>query len=126
MRGEVDVESEVDKGTTITIKIPLTLSIIDGLLVRIDDVNYIVPLSVVEKIFAIQHVQITNTFSNTIILDGKQIVFYYLREEFGCARESLNDEQLIVVKYQENRIGLVVDRVVGEYQAFLKPLGYHY
>jgi two-component system, chemotaxis family, sensor kinase CheA len=126
VRGDVEIESVVDKGTTITLKLPLTLSIIDGLLVKIDNVSYIVPLSVVDKIYAISHEQVTNKFTNVIILDDEQIPFYYLRDEFECESEKPEAEQLIVVKYEEHRIGLIVDTVIGEYQAVLKPLGRHY
>ena len=67
-----------------------------------------------------------NTFNNIVVLDGEQIPFYYLREEFGLDEGKEEYEQVIIVKYEEKRIGLAVDYVVGEYQAVLKPLGKHY
>jgi two-component system chemotaxis sensor kinase CheA len=126
VRGEVEVESNVDVGTITTIKLPLTLSIIDGLLVRIEDNHYLIPLSIVDKIYESQHSAVTDTFNNLIVLDGEQIPYYYLREEFGITSEAPSQEQIIVVKYEDTRIGLVVDYVIGEYQAVLKPLGKHY
>ena len=56
-------------------------------------------------------------------MEGEQIPFYYLRGEFDIPGDPLSVEQLVLVKYEEKRIGLVVDSVVGEYQAVLKPLG---
>jgi two-component system, chemotaxis family, sensor kinase CheA len=55
IRGEVEVDSEHGSGTTITIKLPLTLSIIDGLLVKISESQYVIPLSMVHKIYSIEN-----------------------------------------------------------------------
>ena len=126
IRGQVDIDSKVNLGTTITIKLPLTLSIIDGLLVEIDEVHYIIPLSVIDKCYAIEHEKIQNAYNNIIILDGVQFPFYYLREEFNTAKSAPELEQIVVVRYDESRVGMVIDRVVGEYQAVLKPLGKMY
>jgi two-component system chemotaxis sensor kinase CheA len=127
IRGEVEVESELNVGTTLTIKLPLTLSIIDGLLVKIEETFYVIPLSVIDKIYAVEHAKLINSFNNTIVLDGEQVPFFYLRHEFDAAEftESTH-EQVIVIRYEDKRIGLVVDTVIGEYQAVLKPLGKHY
>jgi two-component system, chemotaxis family, sensor kinase CheA len=127
IRGEVEIESEINIGTTLTIKLPLTLSIIDGLLVRIEDIFYVIPLSVIDKIYAIEHTKLAKTFNNTVILDGEQIPFFYLRNEFELPEfTEAQHEQIIVIRYEDKRVGLVVDTVIGEYQAVLKPLGKHY
>jgi two-component system chemotaxis sensor kinase CheA len=126
IRGEVEIESEIKVGTTITIKLPLTLSIIDGLLVKVDDTHFIIPLSVVDKIFAVEHTKVINTFNNVVVLDGKQVPFFYIRKEFDLPNSTDFWEQVIVVNFEEKRVGLIVDSVVGEYQAVLKPLGKHY
>ncbi len=126
IRGEVEIESEVDEGTIITIKLPLTLSIIDGLLVKVDETHFIIPLSLVDKIYAVEHTKIVNTFNNVVVLDGKQIPFFYIRREFDLPDNNAYWEQAIVVNFEEKRVGLIVDFVVGEYQAVLKPIGKHY
>ena len=123
IRGEVEIDSEVNVGTTLTIKLPLTLSIIDGLLVKIAENHYIIPLNAVDKIYATDHKNVINTYNNMIVLDGEQIPFYYLREEFDLPEGEQSVEQVIVVSYADQKIGLVVDEVVGEYQAVLKSLG---
>lgn len=123
IRGEVEIESEVDKGTTLSIKLPLTLSIIDGLLVRINETDFIIPLTVVDKIYGVLHQDFVNNYTSTVVLDGEQVPYHYLRENFEIEPNVPDLEQVIVVNYEEKRIGLVVDKVIGEYQAVLKPLG---
>ncbi|MDP4207888.1 MAG: chemotaxis protein CheA [Bacteroidota bacterium] len=126
IRGEVEVESEVNIGTTLTIKLPLTLSIIDGLLVKIDDTFYVIPLSVIDKIYAVEHQKLARAFNNTVVLDGEQLPFFMLRDEFGLPDNNASHDQVIIVRYEDKRVGFAVDNVVGEYQAVLKPLGKHY
>jgi len=123
IRGEVDLRTIVGSGTTITIKLPLTLSIIDGLLVKIGETIFIIPLSVVNKIRAMEHSMLINKFNGLIVVDEEQIPFYNLREEFAITEEQPDLENVIIVNYDEHPVGLVVDMVVGEYQAVLKPLG---
>ena len=123
VRGEVEVDSEINVGTTITIKLPLTLSIIDGLLVKIANNHYIIPLSVVGKIYSTEHESVVNKFSNLIILEGERIPFYYLREEFNLPENDQVNEQIVLISYEDKKIGIVVDEVIGEYQAVLKTLG---
>lgn len=126
IRGEVEVESEVGRGTTITIKLPLTLSIIDGLLVSIDSSPFVIPLSSIDKIYAVDKESIYSSFNNLVTLDGTQIPFFSLRKEFNLQPSNEELEQVVVVNFEDNRVGLVVDYVIGEYQAVLKPLGKHY
>jgi two-component system chemotaxis sensor kinase CheA len=127
IRGEVDVESELNIGTTLTIKLPLTLSIIDGLLIKLEDIHVVLPLTVIDKIYAVEHYKLMKAFNNTIVLDGEQIPFFYLRHELELPiDDETTHDQIIVVRYEDKRIGLAVDSVIGEYQAVLKPLGKHY
>jgi two-component system chemotaxis sensor kinase CheA len=126
IRGEVEVESEINVGTTLTIKLPLTLSIIDGLLVKIEETFFVIPLTVIDKIYAVEHTKLMKAFNNTIVLDGEQIPFFYLRTEFELDEFQEKYEQIIVVRYEDKKVGFALDTVVGEYQAVLKPLGKHY
>lgn len=123
IRGTVDLESKRGVGTTMTIKLPLTLSIIDGLLVEIGDTKYVMPLNLVDKIYAVEHKKFEKSYNNLVIIDEEQIPFYNLRDEFSVIGDRLEVEQLVTVKFEDKRVGLVVDNVIGEYQAVLKPLG---
>ena len=127
LKGAIAVESEVNVGTTLSIKLPLSLSIIDGLLVDIAGVNYIIPLSVVNKCYEIDNSEMLGNFNKLLILDEEQVPFIDIRKEFGY--KSLNaDEksQLIVVSNGDNEVGITVDYIVGEYQAVVKPIGKYY
>ncbi len=126
LRGEVELESELGVGTTITIKMPLTLSIIDGLLVKVADTSYVIPLSAVDKIYAVEHTRVIDQFNDLVVLDGVQIPYFNLRREFKLPEFPDVMEQVVVVHYEERKVGFVVDTVIGEYQAVLKPLSKHY
>jgi two-component system, chemotaxis family, sensor kinase CheA len=126
LRGEVNVETKSHAGTTITIKLPLTLSIIDGLLVEIDDAYFVIPLASVNKCFEFKHEALVNAVNNLIYVNDGHIPFIYLRNEFGINSVCPRIEQVVVIEFGDVRIGLVVDKVVGEYQAVLKSLGNMY
>ncbi len=126
IRGEVVLDSDKGIGTTITIILPLTLSIIDGMQVSIGEATYIIPLYAVHKIYSVSHQIIQKSFDNVIALEGEQLPFFSLRQHFEVPGDSPDREEIIVVKYENRKVGLLIDRVIGEYQTVLKPLGKHY
>jgi two-component system chemotaxis sensor kinase CheA len=127
LKGSIIVESKVNIGTTLTIKLPLSLSIIDGLLVEIDKVNYIIPLSVVNKCYEVDNAEMVNNFNKLLILDDNQIPFINIRNEFGYKDTYDSDKsQIIVVSDGDKKVGISVDYIVGEYQAVVKPIGKYY
>ena len=123
IRGEVSISSVQGKSTTIHIVIPLTLSIIDGLLVRVVDQHFILPLSVVNKIYAIKHTDTLKSRNHLLILDGEQVPYINLRKEFSIAGDPPDNEEVVVAQYDKTKVGIITDSVVGEYQAVLKALG---
>lgn len=123
IRGEIRVNTEKGKGTTITLKLPLTLSIIDGLLVKIDQTKYVLPLSNAHKIYSVNHCELTGNMQDLITLEGKKVPFLYLREKFDLVESAPEMEQILVVDHEDKKVGLAVDEVIGEYQAVMKPLG---
>ncbi|MCE3226850.1 MAG: chemotaxis protein CheA [Bacteroidetes bacterium] len=126
LRGNILVESEVNVGTTLTIKLPLTLSIIDGLLVTVDKVNYIIPLSVITKCYSVKNEDMANNFNRLLTLDGEQVPYINLREEFGYTVQGSGETLLIAVNNGDRVVGITVDMIIGEYQAVIKPLGRHH
>lgn len=126
IRGAIELDSELNVGTTITIKLPLTLSIIDGLLVSVDTEKYLIPLSAIQKIFPIQHHELVDNFNRTIELDEKLVPYFYLRDEFCVIDDEITNENAILIRYEDKEVALIVDSVIGEYQAVLKTLGKHF
>jgi len=127
LKGSIVVESAVGVGTTLTIKLPLSLSIIDGLLVEIAKVNYIIPLSVVNKCYEVSNSEMKGNFNKLLVLDDKQIPFINIRREFGYKQQPDEEKsQIIVVSDADRKVGISVDHIVGEYQAVVKPIGKYY
>lgn len=127
LRGDISVESTLGEGTKITIGLPLTLSVIDGLQVKVDTVDYVIPLSSVEKCYEMKRSMVVNDFNQVVSLDGRQYPYIDLRGEFGLGEESSPEtNSVILVKDHEKEVGFCVDEIVGEYQAVLKPVGKYY
>lgn len=128
LRGEIDIESEVNVGTTLTISLPLSLSIIDGLLVQLGKGFFVVPLAAIDKCYTHADAKEVNKFTNIMELDNEQIPYIDLREIFNIADELSEDitRQIVVVTNGRGRVGLICDHIVGEYQAVIKPLGVYF
>ncbi len=123
IRGEVSLDSEIGKGTTLTLELPMTLSIIDGLLVKVFKNQYVIPIANIEKIFAMDGVSFGKTFNHVVNIEDQQYPFIDLRETFETEAPNKGTEQLILVKYEDRKVGLLVDQVIGEFQTVVKPMG---
>lgn len=129
LRGQVEVESSPGKGSVFTIRLPLTLAIIDGFLVGVGQQSYVVPLDMVEE--CISSHDINDSLyknSNTIELRGQVIPIIKLSDVYHfSANNAYSDnkkrENIVIAKYGSQLVGLVVDELIGEYQTVIKPLG---
>lgn len=126
IRGELDIQTEQNKGTIITIKLPLTISIIDSMLVKLSETFYLIPLSVVERCAEVPTPVITESPVEYLNLDGRYLPFIDLHNEFDFTDERPDYQRLIIVNYKGVATALVVDQIVGNYQAVLKSLGQVY
>jgi two-component system chemotaxis sensor kinase CheA len=126
IQGEIEIFSKQGKGTTFSLKLPLTLSIIDGLLVQIDNDKFIIPILVIKKIAPVLHQNVKKAFNNTISIEGEQIPFLYLRNEFQMESQAPKMEEVVVVNYGDKSVGIVIDRVIRESQVVVKSLGRHF
>ena len=123
LRGTVEVTSEIGKGTTITLCLPLTLAIIDGLLVRVGRGRYVIPLSAVEECVELSAADnLRNTGRNFLNIRGDLVPFLRLREGFGSTLPADPYQKVVIVAAGERRIGLVVDQVIGDHQTVIKSL----
>ncbi len=123
IRGEVTIDSDLGQGTTITLRLPLTLSIIDGLLVKVAENQYVVPISSIEKIFALDKKQLKNSFNKTVVIDNEQLPYVNMRDVFKEEMIAMDVPQMVLVKHENKQLGLIVDEVLGEYQTVVKPMG---
>ncbi len=122
--GIVSLSTELGKGLAVTLKIPLTLAIIDGLLVRIVDEYYVVPLSSVDGCIEIHASELRDLGERRIISYRDELVpFISLRSVFQAGGDEPEIEQIVITNSQDMRVGFVVDQVVGDYQTVIKPLG---
>ncbi|MCK9529670.1 MAG: chemotaxis protein CheA [Gammaproteobacteria bacterium] len=125
LRGTVDVESEKGNGTRVSIRLPLTLAIIDGFRVGVANSSYVIPLdTVIECIEIEERNEAKRGQAHYINLRGEVLPFLRLRELFQEAESSRERrENIVVVSYAGQKAGLVVDELLGEYQTVIKPLG---
>lgn len=121
--GSVQVESELGSGTTVSLVIPLTLAIIDGLLVRVEQKYYVFPLSSVSECLEFNRSDVDTSKGQYIQNRGRLLPFVYMRDVFRIGGEREEHEQLVVVRGTNGDIGFVVDSVLGDHQTVIKDLG---
>ncbi len=123
LRGDIEIDSELNLGTSITIKLPLTLSIIDTMLVSIDNTKYLIPISNIESSGKHNHDVLMNYHNERLISNGELVPFIYLRSKFDFTSKPLKSERIVFVKHNDSTVALVFDKIIGEHQAVIKPLG---
>ncbi|WP_297506868.1 chemotaxis protein CheA [uncultured Caulobacter sp.] len=121
--GSIALTSEMGRGATISLRIPLTLAIIDGLLVRVGQGRYIIPLASVDECVELSPAQDTRSTARSFItLRDRLVPFLRLRELFAVADAADRHQKIVVVSTSEERVGLVVDQILGDHQTVIKPL----
>jgi two-component system chemotaxis sensor kinase CheA len=127
LRGTIDVDTQHGAGTTITLKLPLTLAIIDGFLTRIGEEHFIFPLSSVEECIELTRKNTPKSSERHLVnVRGNIVPYIRLREQFLLGGEAPAIEQVVIVSEEGRRIGFAVDTVVGEHQTVIKSLGRFY
>ena len=121
LRGEIEIATRPGRGTRLRIRLPLTLAIIDGFQVAVDDTIYVIPLESVVECVAMSGGN--DRGQNLFSLRGEPLPYVRLRDMFRLGPFQGSRESLVVVSHGEQRVGLVVDRLLGEMQAVIKPLG---
>ncbi|MGC4060432.1 MAG: chemotaxis protein CheA [Aquabacterium sp.] len=121
LRGSIDLRSTEGVGTTVCIRLPLTLAIIDGFLLGVGKASYVVPLSTVIECMELSHKQTTER--DWLDLRGEVLPLVRLRELYDIEGEPSRRQNVVVVQGGGKRVGLVVDTLMGELQTVIKPLG---
>ena len=122
LHGSIELETEKDRGTTVKILLPLTLSIIDGLLIYVGNGRYIIPMNNIKQVYPVTRKELQGTFNNVITKEKHQIPFVDLVKEFGEKHVNQHELYMIVVDYGKKEVGFIINDVVGKYQAVIKPL----
>jgi two-component system chemotaxis sensor kinase CheA len=123
LRGTVELDSKEGEGTTVRIRLPLTLAIIDGFLVGVGNSSFVIPLELVEECVELGDEHRTADGDQRYInLRGAVLPFVRLREMFSIRSSASRRESIVVIRCAGQRIGIVVDDLLGEMQAVIKPL----
>jgi two-component system chemotaxis sensor kinase CheA len=126
LRGSVSLSSRIGEGTRVTIRLPLTLAIIDGFLVDVAGGSYVLPLDLVRECVDLRPdcaERIGDDAVGCIDLHGEVLPVVHLAAWFGRPTARSSRRSVVVVRFGEQRAGLVVDRLLGEFQTVIKPLG---
>lgn len=127
LRGSIGVDSVRGIGTTITLKIPLTLAIINSLLVKIGNDHFVLPLAAVEECVELSREDIKNSHGRNLAnVRGAIVPYIPLREHFRMSDQRPEIEQIVIADIHGTKVGFVVDHVVGEHQTVIKSLGKMY
>ena len=127
LRGVIDVGSEKGRGTTITLKLPLTLAIIEGFMVKIGDGHYVFPLAAVEECVAIPPEEMEKVRKRHMMnIRGSVVPYQSLRETFAINGSPPSAERIVVVESGGHRVGFGVDSIIGQHQTVIKSLGKFY
>jgi two-component system chemotaxis sensor kinase CheA len=124
LNGTVELDSQPGAGSCINIRLPLTLAIIDGFLVRVGAAFYVVPLDMVVECLELSSEQRDAAQARDYInLRGEVLPFLRLRQLFGETGKAGRRENILVVRCSGRKAGLMVDELLGEFQTVIKPLG---
>lgn len=127
LRGTIEITSKRGEGTTITVKIPLTLAIIESLLVQIGGDRFLLPLSLVDECVELTGSDIEKSHGRNLATVRDHMVPYIpLREKFRISGNAPDIQQIVITQVNGMRVGFVVDHVIGEHQTVIKSLGRAY
>jgi two-component system chemotaxis sensor kinase CheA len=124
LRGSLTVASDEGIGTRIALSLPLTLAIIEGLIVQIGTDQFIIPMAAITENVELERTQrMQKNGRNVVVVRGELIPYIDLRAAFQVEGDAPEIEKVVIVHHGDDRVGLVVDRVLGTHQTVLQPLG---
>lgn len=123
LRGSIDVESSLGSGTTVTLRLPLTLAIIDGLLIEVGGERYTVPLASVKEIVELPRSKANPSRTQDFLdIRGRFVPFLRLGALFACEAPPAQTQNVVIVEAADGVVGLVVDRIIGTNQTVIKQM----
>ena len=121
--GTIEIFTEKNLGTTITLKLPTTLTIIDTLMIEVNQSIVLIPMLDIEFCYKEKSKEILKRDNKYIQYKNKPIPFVSLREKFRYPANDANDIMVIILNKFDKSYAIIADRIIGEYQAVIKPLG---
>jgi len=122
MRGSIDLSTTPGEGTTVTLRLPLTLAIIEGLLIRVGEGRYIIPLSAVEDCVELTTEDQRSRGRSFLNVRGDLVPFLRLRDMLSVPGAPDQHQKTIIISTGETRVGLVADQIIGNHQTVIKSL----
>jgi len=122
IRGDIEIDSEAGLGTSVTIKLPLTLSILDCLTVVVNKSLFLLPLSYIESCIDFSKESENFNFGQ-VLFQGEFVPLISLREEFKMTENATDFIKTVIVLLNDKKYAIAVDQILGEHQAVVKPLG---
>lgn len=123
LRGTIEIDSKLGQGTTVTLRMPLTLAIIEGLLIDVAGECYTLPMVSVQEIVELPADKVQASRSGDFLdVRGKFVPFLRLRNLFDCGGQPAADQNVVIVMSGETRVGIVVDRIIGTNQTVIKQM----
>ncbi|WP_168847811.1 chemotaxis protein CheA, partial [Sphingomonas sp. S2M10] len=123
LRGAIDITSVPGEGSKVVLRIPLTLAIIDGLLVRVGEGRYVIPLAAVEECLELSlEEDLRSRGRSFITLRDRLVPFLRLREMFATGTRPDPHQKIVVIATGAERVGLVVDQIIGSHQTVIKSM----
>lgn len=124
LRGNIEITSKAGEGTSFIIRLPLTLAIIDGFLVKVGETFYVIPLEMVIECLELGAAYKRDMHGNNYInLRGNVLPLLNVSDYFDEKKTDTKRENIVVVQYAGRRFGFIVDELYGEFQTVIKPLG---
>ncbi|MCR3757760.1 chemotaxis protein CheA [Clostridium felsineum] len=122
--GTVDMTTEKGKGSTFTIKLPLTLQIITALLVKVGEENLAISLNAIDSVIDYKETEIKKTNNKEVIIyRGKVLPIIRINEKLGLEKVNTDKVYIVIVKVGDKMAGLCVDSLIGQQDIVIKPLG---
>ncbi|MBS1183466.1 MAG: chemotaxis protein CheA [Proteobacteria bacterium] len=123
LHGSIDLTSRPGEGSTVSLRIPLTLAIIDGLLVRVGEGHYVIPLPAVEECIEISQEEDLRSRGRAFLsLRDTLVPFIRLRELFATSTKPDPYQKMVVVSTGDEHVGLIVDQIIGHHQTVIKSM----
>lgn len=122
LRGEIEVSTEKGLGTIFTLRLPLTLTVLDTLVVQVETNKYLIPINEIEYCYKEDHNKLFDKKSRQINYQGQLMPFVSLREHFSLPSTQATTETVIIVNKNDTRMAVVVDGIIGKLQTVYKPL----